>query len=439
MIYTIAEHSASIVECLILFSFIISCLDYKSKNKARNILITGIFFIFTIINISIWDTLGILLDYTIPQTTVTILILLSFARISLYGTISRQALIIMLGITVLFFIDIIIISISSLILNENYATILIMRNPARIFLLVISKLLLAIILIFLCKFIRYRKTNLHFIQSVAFAAIFVVFILIGTAIEKMILEQAIPIRYASIILISISIIAILLFFVLLLFFIQSSMMQKQVALETRLLDDASKLKESIEWNESVRAIRHDMRNHMMTVQQLLNDGNVQEAKNYLKTLSKELDAVPNYTNTTCSAFNALLDLKRLTCKREHIDLKCYIQTQLPKCNDVALCTIFGNLMDNAIEAEQKEKQPAIRICIDAEEDLLHLIVQNRISTPVLKSGKMPATSKHDNEHHGLGFRNVMETVSRENGSLDMFEQDEWLIVDVLLPANKKIS
>jgi len=91
-------------------------------------------------------------------------------------------------------------------------------------------------------------------------------------------------------------------------------------------------------------------------------------------------------------------------------------------------------MDNAIEAERKEPIKEIRISLEMAGEYLHITIQNRIHRPVLIDGEMPDTSKIDKQNHGLGMFSVYETIERCSGVLDISENEEWLIVDVLLPC-----
>ena len=94
--------------------------------------------------------------------------------------------------------------------------------------------------------------------------------------------------------------------------------------------------------------------------------------------------------------------------KHNINLKCYIDDELPDFEPYSFNIIFGILMDNAIEAENGQINKEIRISIDTFSSYIHLIVQTRISCPVLINGEMPSTSKDDEQNHGIGLINVKE-------------------------------
>jgi sensor histidine kinase regulating citrate/malate metabolism len=89
-------------------------------------------------------------------------------------------------------------------------------------------------------------------------------------------------------------------------------------------------------------------------------------------------------------------------------------------------------MDNAIEAEKSQPQKGIRIFIESKGPYLHITVQNRIQAPVLVNGKLPDTTKRDKHNHGLGMYSVTETVTQNDGAINIYEKDGWLIIDVLM-------
>jgi len=66
---------------------------------------------------------------------------------------------------------------------------------------------------------------------------------------------------------------------------------------------------------------------------------------------------------------------------------------------------------------------------------LRITIQNNISSEVLVNGKLPKTSKSDKINHGLGIESINNTVSKNNGAIEFYEQDGWFISDVLMPID----
>ena len=433
MIYTIAEITATVMDCIILFAFLIHSLSFKPIICFTKIAVTVSFFAVMLLNIAILNYHFVLEGMFIALYFV---ILFAFCKLALQGKWWHQLVLVLIGLGAIFVTNTALIIASSIILKEDYTDIILMRNPARIFLLFLSKLILTSFLLPISNFVRKNKLPLQLTQSIAMIACLMVTIIAGTLIEKMILDHMVPILYANIIMICLAVIDLLLFYVLIQFSAHNQAAMDKIALQTRLNDEEKQLQETLRWSKSIRSLRHDLNNHLLSVRQYITTGDVQKALSYIDKIAGSLPDIPNITDTNDHTLNAILDLKRMVCKQEGITLKCYLPDSMPAYDDVALNTVLGNLMDNAIEAERNETDKEIRILVEIEGDFLHITVQNRIYAPVLVDGKLPDTTKRDRSNHGLGMYSVTETVTQNNGAINIYEKDGWFIVDVLMLRDK---
>lgn len=142
-----------------------------------------------------------------------------------------------------------------------------------------------------------------------------------------------------------------------------------------------------------------------------------------------------FTMHWCSALNAVLNLKMNKCREQGIDLKCCIPDELPEVDEVDLCIVLANLFDNAIEAEGKEACPIIKLNISIIGNYLSIKMKNYISYSVLEKNKFLKTSKKDKEHHGFGILSIIETVQKNDGMQEFFEEGNWFIANILLKIN----
>ena len=436
MIYSIAEITATVMDCIILFAFLIYSLSYKPVIRFTKIAVTAFFFVAMLLNIAILNYHFVLEGIFIALYFV---VLFTFSKLVLQGKWWHQLVLVLIGLGAIFVTNTALIIASSIILKEDYTDIILMRNPARIFLLFLSKLILTSFLLPISNFVRKKRFPLQLTQSIAMIACLMITIIAGTLIEKMILDHMVPIFYANIIMICLAIIDLLLFYLLIQFSAHNQAAMDKIALQTRLNDEEKQLQETLRWSKSVRSLRHDLNNHLLSVRQYISSGDSQKALSYIDKIAGSLPDIPNITDTNDHTLNAILDLKRMVCNQEGIALKCYLPDSMPEYDDVALNTVLGNLMDNAIEAERNETEKEIRISVEIEGDYLHITVQNRIHAPVLVDGKLPETSKKDKQNHGLGLFSVTETVTQNDGVINFFEKDGWLIVDVLMLCEKTTS
>ena len=433
MIYIVSEHLAGIVEFVILIWYLILALQFKTNSLKVKITGVSIGLVLGIVNLFIWNLHNQLLNAELYFLAAYFAILLTFSLIMLKGKWWHQTLLILIAFAGAFIINAVITMISSIILSNNYSELLLMRNPTRIFLLIISKIALILMLLPISSSVQKRKFLLSKIQYTVAMISILIMIIAGVSLEKLILDESISLRFATIIMSCIVAISFLLFFIFVQFSVHNRTISQRIALETRLNDDEVKLQETLQWSKSVKTLRHDLSNHLISISKYIESGDEQKALQYIEKITNKIDNIPQYVNTDNPTINAILDLKRMTCEKEKIDLKCYIEQELPEFDDVAFCTIFGNLMDNAIEAEMKEQVKEIRLALETASDYLHITIQNRIHKSILVGGKIPRTSKKDSKNHGLGLYSVTETISQMNGAIDFREENNWFIVDVLLP------
>ena len=434
MIYTVFEAVATLADCFILFGFMIYTLSFQSINTHSKWILTVIFSICMIANITALNHLSTLEGIL---SVSYLIILFMFSVFALQGKWWYKLTLSLIGLAVIFLTNTIISVVSALILKKELSYILVMQNPLRIINLILSKLFSLCLLIPFANSVHNQKMKLNLSQSIISIIALIISIIVGSEIEKMLSEHYLPIEFAVIILLSLSAITTLLFIILLQFSAQNEAVAKQSALEARLQVENEKLHETLQWSKSVRTLSHDLDNHMIAISEFIKSGEDSKALAYIEKISAKHLSAPKFTETNNRALNAILDLKRMTCQHENIDLKCYIETNIGDIDETAFSAIFGNLMDNAIEAERSETHKEIRISIEMKGDYLHITVQNRIHKPVLINGQIPNTTKKDKAHHGLGIESITETIAQKGGAITFEETADWFIANVLMLARVK--
>lgn len=181
---------------------------------------------------------------------------------------------------------------------------------------------------------------------------------------------------------------------------------------------------------------HDMRNHFLILQNYLAEDKIDDAKSYLEKLSgsQALQNVDRWTGI--EAIDYILSQKRLNARRQHITVT--VHAEYPGDCQIApvdLCTILTNLLDNAIEACQKQPEDAekkIEITIRRIHQFIIIRVSNTTSVqPDMRNGHL-ITSKSDRFHHGWGSRSVKSAVEKYQGAIEYDYQDHRFTVSVML-------
>lgn len=174
--------------------------------------------------------------------------------------------------------------------------------------------------------------------------------------------------------------------------------------------------ETKEKNLEIRKLKHDIKNQVNVLSQLLESENYKEALNYIDSLKKHtLNKTPSIIDTGNVLVNAIIMQKQAEYPDIKIISKGAIRNNLT-VNDYDLCSILNNLLDNALEYSAKNNFSTVWLNIYLEASVLLIDVVNNISAPIDIS-KFSSTTKADNINHGLGLAIVEETVHFYNGSL----------------------
>lgn len=166
----------------------------------------------------------------------------------------------------------------------------------------------------------------------------------------------------------------------------------------------------------VRTLRHDLRNHLNAVLGLVEQGKTEKARQYLLELADSQALHSSRRICENEIVNVVVSSK---CEdMEQHGIIADIQIVLPAMLSVAdtdLCALFGNALDNAIEAAQKSEDKHISIRCKAERGLFMLRVENSLAGEIHTD---LSTTKKDKKLHGFGLAGMREIVTRYGGFLE---------------------
>lgn len=187
---------------------------------------------------------------------------------------------------------------------------------------------------------------------------------------------------------------------------------------------------------NMRGWRHDYHNHLQVMKAQLTLGNPAEARQYLDELERDLDRVDTYVKSGNLMVDAILNSKLSLAQQKRIEVNCKAQVpeQIP-VEDVDMCVILGNLLDNALEACEQipEKQRFLRIYMIVNKSQLYLSVQNAAKEELNFEERNYITNKRGN--HGFGMRRVKAMVDKYEGFLNLANEPGIFAAEVTMPLN----
>lgn len=187
-------------------------------------------------------------------------------------------------------------------------------------------------------------------------------------------------------------------------------------------------------HENIRHLKHDMKNHLMIIVDFINEGNFDLAKAYTSEILDKLNAVHSYIETGNSLLNHIINEKLELARTKGILIKAEIENlSFERMGSLDFSSLLNNLLDNAIEACEKESTPELYVNITRRRGYHAIIVKNRISNSVLRENPDLQTSKAEKKDHGIGVSLIKEISEKYGGMCDFYEKDGFFCSCSFIP------
>lgn len=184
-------------------------------------------------------------------------------------------------------------------------------------------------------------------------------------------------------------------------------------------------------NIEIRKLKHDMKNHINILGNLIDSGYIDKATNYMHEIndyvSKQTTAIVDTGNVLV---NAILLQKKYEFPNINLIFKGFVNNDIPIKN-YDLCTILNNLLDNAFEYSSKNGLQTVKLFIYQENSVLLINVVNELIMPV-DTSTFNKTTKTDYEDHGYGLTIVKEIVNHYQGVFEYLQDKSQLVAKVQL-------
>ncbi|MEZ3462758.1 MAG: GHKL domain-containing protein [Lachnospiraceae bacterium] len=175
--------------------------------------------------------------------------------------------------------------------------------------------------------------------------------------------------------------------------------------------------------DETKSFRHDIRNHIAVVKNLLQSGKLEEAVSYME----DMDDMAEKMSFPCSTNNPVVDIlvgnKLGIAKSMGIDADCSLLLPYPcGIRDIDICIVLSNALDNAIHAVKgldDSIEKYIRVSGRIQGDLLMIEIENSFpGKGVFKKGR--------------GLSNIKKVVEKYDGAMNIETQENVFVLHVLL-------
>lgn len=187
--------------------------------------------------------------------------------------------------------------------------------------------------------------------------------------------------------------------------------------------------------DTLRSLRHDMNNHIMVLKNLIHTNQYEILQEYIDDICNDISPANDFIFLKNKALSALLYNKSINSKLKKIDLEIITSIDYINIPEKDLCSLMGNLLDNAIEACEKVSDDRyIKLSIYTKDDYYHIECSNSfIEAPIIANNTFISTKKNK-ALHGIGFKNMKAIVNKYSGTLEYTYYDLFK-VNITLACN----
>ena len=431
--WKVFELTISVLENMLLQGFCMDFMQQRPKGKRGKFL-----WLFAVLVGMIFPALEKYpAIYDRWELWLTLLWLFGYLAVSTRGSILRKIIAAVVARELTTFVNTAVLFGCSLLLQESVASFIQQQDIARIATVLLTKILY----FFVGKILNgllFERKNLVNWQWIVIGCSLVFSTVAGKTLITLSRDfPGIQMQEQKLMLLCVS--CIWLMCLIMYFVVQQMSKDNQTKLEYELMKEKEKYsKESMEIikrsNEELREFKHDLKNYLLPLQEAMETMPQSEMVKVWEKINQKIEDVQTLIQTGNSYVDSMINTKITLARSEKVDVKCTILSKMEGIDDLEFCTVFGNLMDNAIEAERKvtEKKEII-IFVEEKMGYLRLEIQNKIEKSVLNENSSLNTTKKDTSSHGIGHKSVKRTMQKVGGALKYYETGDLFCAEAVFP------
>lgn len=228
---------------------------------------------------------------------------------------------------------------------------------------------------------------------------------------------------------------------------------EKLVLENQVTSLQNSIAEMETLYDRVRAVKHDMKNHMLVLQELLHEQNPahdisSEIERYFQNMYTSVEQLDNRVHTGNPVSDAVINSKFQYAKKTihgiRLDADELIVPDTISVEAYDIGIILSNGLDNAIEACQKlrqaepEENTYISIRSFWKGKMYFIEIENSFDGLLQMNANrdLPCSTKPDSDAHGIGLGNIHSCVQKYGGDMDYIINGRRFILSVMIKGRK---
>ena len=175
---------------------------------------------------------------------------------------------------------------------------------------------------------------------------------------------------------------------------------------------------------------HDLKHRISNLESRIDSEELQE-------INRVVDEYEGNLHTGNATLDVVLRNKNLLCQQNDINFTCIANGKLLSfMKDSDIYALFGNLMDNGIEAAQRLENKEMRVIsltVTEKFSMIFIHMENYFQGEIIFEGRYPRTQKKDKMYHGYGTHSIRYLAEKYDGDVQMNGENGIFMVDIMIP------
>ena len=201
--------------------------------------------------------------------------------------------------------------------------------------------------------------------------------------------------------------------------------------------EAERYREGLSAWQNAEKLRHDVKNQLTAAAGLLDSGDADGCRELLAGYLAKAGSGKRFAPSGNAVIDYLIDAKLAGLENTEIVVTGTVDS-LDDIEPTDLASLVGNILDNAVEAEEKIEDRRIELLFTHSGGTRFIVCKNNIDASVVdrvldENGELRTTKK--GPHHGYGTKIVAEIAQKYNGMVEYFESGGMFGVQIMLPES----
>ena len=211
--------------------------------------------------------------------------------------------------------------------------------------------------------------------------------------------------------------------------------KENVLLEEQIANTKQHISEIEKLYGDIRALKHDMGNHISVLENLFLKNEIEEFEKYMEQLKASLNESVAEIKTGNPVTDMIINQKKKEADEKGIDFECKFGYPMDtNINAFDISVILNNAIENAFEGVSTCEKPYVSILSYRKKNAYMLEIANCISRSVevdTETG-LPETTKQDKLNHGYGLVNIRKVAQKYYGDIDISQEENKFTLMVML-------